>query len=72
MVPNYPLEWSGAKPSESVILGPLHLTRWPLHLVHLLSTWVLPLASGLFVAGYWVLGLTYYYTWPEMTELCLK
>ena len=38
----------------------------------LMSDIVLPLAAFLFVITYWAIGLFYYYTWPEMQELCIE
>ena len=38
----------------------------------LMSDLVLPLASIIFVFTYWAIGLFYYYTWPEMQELCIE
>ena len=45
-------------------------TSWRLPLLRLFSDWILPVASVVFVAGYWVLGLIYYYSWPDMQEHC--
>ena len=51
---------------------PLIASRWPLRACALMSDTVLPLASTLFVVTYWAIGLFYYYTWPEMQELCIE
>ena len=37
-----------------------------------LSDSFLPGLSLLFVGGYWALGLYFYYTWPDMKELCVQ
>ena len=52
-------------PSPSIL-------RWPLKLCIFLSDTLLPIVSVLFVFGYWALGLYFYYTWPDMKELCAK
>ena len=51
----------------------MHLKhRCPLKLCCFLTDTILPMLSLLFVLGYWAIGLYFYYTWPDMKELCLQ